>query len=166
MFGNWVGSTVWQPVLLLNSFFGQWALYTFISCKLTNQIWNMIMLLCFCWMETRILPLCIDPDAGRDLGAGGEGDDRGWDGWMALLTWWTWVWVMDGEAWCSVIHGVANRLSDWTELNVNSSDVVIIWIKNACRTIILMQNRLGGKSYLFTMGNSYFRGQWIKLFTS
>jgi len=28
-------------------------------------------------METRILPLCIDPDAGRDLGAGGEGDDRG-----------------------------------------------------------------------------------------
>ena len=25
------------------------------------------------------------------LGAGGEGDDRGWDGWMASLTWWTWV---------------------------------------------------------------------------
>ena len=22
----------------------------------------------------------------------GEGDDRGWDGWMALLTHWTWVW--------------------------------------------------------------------------
>lgn len=31
VFGNWVGSTIWQPVLLLNSFFGQWALYTFIS---------------------------------------------------------------------------------------------------------------------------------------
>ena len=27
------------------------------------------------------------------LGAGGEGDDRGWDGWMASPTWWTWVWV-------------------------------------------------------------------------
>ena len=25
------------------------------------------------------------------IGAGGEGDDRGWDGWMASLTWWTWV---------------------------------------------------------------------------
>ena len=24
---------------------------------------------------------------------GGEGDDRGWDGWMASLTWWTWVWA-------------------------------------------------------------------------
>ena len=27
------------------------------------------------------------------LKAGGEGDDRGWDGWMASQTWWTWVWV-------------------------------------------------------------------------
>ena len=25
--------------------------------------------------------------------AGGEGDDRGWDGWMASLTQWTWVWA-------------------------------------------------------------------------
>ena len=27
------------------------------------------------------------------LKAGGEGDDRGWDGWMTSLTQWTWVWV-------------------------------------------------------------------------
>ena len=27
------------------------------------------------------------------LGAGGKGDDRGWDGWMASPTRWTWVWV-------------------------------------------------------------------------
>ena len=32
------------------------------------------------------------------LGAGGEGDDRGWDGWMASLTRWTWVWV-NSESW-------------------------------------------------------------------
>ena len=25
--------------------------------------------------------------------AGGEGDNRGWDGWMASPTWWTWVWA-------------------------------------------------------------------------
>ena len=31
------------------------------------------------------------------LGAGGEGDDRGWDGWMASLTRWTWVWVNSGS---------------------------------------------------------------------
>jgi len=31
--------------------------------------------------------------------AGGEGDDRGWDGWMASLTRWTWVWVNSGSWW-------------------------------------------------------------------
>ena len=30
-------------------------------------------------------------------GAGGEGDNRGWDGWMASLTWWMWVWVNSGS---------------------------------------------------------------------
>ena len=33
------------------------------------------------------------------LGAGGEGDDRGWDGWMASPTRWTWVWVNSGSWW-------------------------------------------------------------------
>ena len=59
------------------------------------------------------------------LGAWGEGDDRGWDGWMASPTWWTWVgkfWalVMDKEAWHAVIHEVAKSqtwLSDWTKRN-------------------------------------------------
>ena len=46
-----------------------------------------------------------DPDAGKDWGQrGGEWDDRGWDGWMAPVTQWTWVLskfcelVMDREA--------------------------------------------------------------------
>ena len=60
------------------------------------------------------------------LGAGGKGDDRGWDGWMASPTQWTLSlselqeMVMDREAWCAAIHGVTKsrtRLSDWTELN-------------------------------------------------
>ena len=36
------------------------------------------------------------PDAGKDK-AGGEGDDRGWDGWMASPTQWTWVWASSGH---------------------------------------------------------------------
>ena len=39
-----------------------------------------------------------DPDAGKRLRAGGQGDDRGWDGWMAPLMQWTWVWV-NSKSW-------------------------------------------------------------------
>ena len=38
-----------------------------------------------------------DPDAGKGWRQGGEGDDRGWDGWMASPTQWTWVWVDSGN---------------------------------------------------------------------
>ena len=57
-----------------------------------------------------------DSDAGRDLGAGGEGDDRGWDGWMASPTWWMWVWVNSGRWWWTGRPGVLRfKESDTTE---------------------------------------------------
>ena len=34
----------------------------------------------------------------RTIEAGGEGDNRGWDGWIASLTQWTWVWVNSGSS--------------------------------------------------------------------
>ena len=40
------------------------------------------------------------------LGAGGEGDAREWDGWMASLTRWTWVWVNSGSWWWTGRPGV------------------------------------------------------------
>ena len=58
------------------------------------------------------------------LGAGGEGDDRGWDGWMASPTRWTWVWVNSGSWWWTGRPGLwqfmgSQRVGqDWaTELN-------------------------------------------------
>jgi len=58
------------------------------------------------------------------LGAGGKGDDREWDGWMASPIWWTWVWVNSGSWWWTGRPGVlrfmgSQRLRhDWaTELN-------------------------------------------------
>ena len=66
-----------------------------------------------------------DPDAGKRLKAGGEGDDRGWDGWMASVTQCTWVWASCGRWWWTGRPGVQQsmgsqswtRLSDWTELD-------------------------------------------------
>ena len=37
------------------------------------------------------------PWCWKRLKVGGEGDDRGWDGWMVSLTQWTWVWVNSGS---------------------------------------------------------------------
>ena len=55
---------------------------------------------------------------------GGERDNRGWDGWMASPTQWTWVWVDSGSWWWTGRPGVLRfmRLQrvghDWaTELN-------------------------------------------------
>ena len=36
-------------------------------------------------------------DAGKNWGQEGEGSDRGWDGWMASLTHWIWVWANSGR---------------------------------------------------------------------
>ena len=67
------------------------------------------------------------------LGAGAEGDDRRWDGWMASRTWWMWVWVNSGSWWWTgrpvvlrfmgswrVGHDWATELN-WTELRLQST---------------------------------------------
>ena len=46
------------------------------------------------------------PWCWEGLRVGGEGDDRGWDGWMASLTRWTWVWVDFGSWWWTGRPGV------------------------------------------------------------
>ena len=53
----------------------------------------------------------------------GEGDERGWDGWMASPTWWTWVWVNSRSWWWTGRPGVLQSMGskrvghDWaTEL--------------------------------------------------
>ena len=50
------------------------------------------------------------PNAGRDWGAGGEGDNRGWDDWMASPTQWTWVWVNSGSWWWTGRPGVLQSM--------------------------------------------------------
>ena len=67
---------------------------------------------------------CKEMGCWERLKAGEEGDDRGWDGWMASLIRWTWVCSSPGSWWWTgkpvvLSHGVAKSqtlLSNWTEL--------------------------------------------------
>ena len=77
------------------------------------------------WPDAKNWLIGKDPDAGKDWGQGGEGDNRGWDGWMASPTQWTWVWINSGSWWQTGRPGVLQsmevtesrtQLSDWTEL--------------------------------------------------
>ena len=61
----------------------------------------------------------------------GEGDDRGWDGWMASLIQWTWVLaklqeiLKDREAWSTSVHGITNSWrgqSDWITTAYKTDD--------------------------------------------
>ena len=89
---------------------------------------------CWSWNSNTLATWCEElthlnrPWCWERLKAGGEGDDRGWDGWMAELTQWAWVWVNSGSWWWTgrpgllrfmgfrrIGHDWATKLN-WTEL--------------------------------------------------
>ena len=72
------------------------------------------------------------------LGAGGKGEDRGWDGWMASPTRGTWVWVNSRSWWCTGRSGVLQSMGsqrvghDWaTELNWTEGTLVFV-LQDVC----------------------------------
>ena len=97
---------------------------------------------CWSWSSNTLATWCKnwligkDPDTGKVwrrekgtaedemVGWQGEGDGRGWDGWMASPTQWTWVWVNSGSWWWTGRPGMLQSMGsqrvghDWTtELN-------------------------------------------------
>jgi len=86
------------------------------------------------------------------FGARGEGDNRGWDGWMASLTQWTWVWVNSGSWWWTGSPGVLRFMGlqrvgqDWAtdliwsdEINRHASTVLSVndWINQLGKKTVL-----------------------------
>ena len=118
------------------------------------------------------------------LGAVGEGDDRGWDGWMASPTRWTWVWVNSRSWWWTgrpgmlqfmgsqrVRHDWATELN-WTEYLLGTSQVVPV-VKSLRINVgetrdAISIPRLGRTSgegngiplQYFCLGNPMDRGAW------
>ena len=85
---------------------------------------------CWSWNSNTLATSCEKltywkrPWCWEELGAGGEGDNRGWDGWMASPMQCTWVWVNSGSWWWTGRPGMlwlmgSQRVGhDWvTELN-------------------------------------------------
>ena len=84
---------------------------------------------CWSWSSNTLATWCEEltdlknPWCWQRLRAGGEGDYRGWDGWMALPTRLTWVWVDSGSWWWTGRPGVLwftgsqsrTCLIDWTD---------------------------------------------------
>ena len=86
--------------------------------------------LCWSWNSSTFATWCKEmthwrrPWCWEKLKAGGEGNDRGWDGWRASPTQWTWVWVNSRSWWWTGRPGVLQSMGsqkvgyDWvTELN-------------------------------------------------
>ena len=99
---------------------------------------------CWSWNSNTLATWCDElthwrrPWCWERLKAGGEGDDRGWDGCMASPTRWTWVWVSSGTWWWTGRPGVLPSMGsqrvrhDWaTELNsfsiIDSSVVMYLY---------------------------------------
>ena len=84
---------------------------------------------CWSWNSSTLATSCVELTYWKRLWcweglvAGGEGDDRGWDGCMASLTRQTWVWVNSRSWWWTGRPGVLRFMGsqrvghDWTELN-------------------------------------------------
>ena len=85
---------------------------------------------CWSWNSKTLAIWCEElthwkrPWCWERLKAGAEGDNRGWDGWMASLTWWMWIWVNSRSWWWTGRPGVLRFMGsqrvghDWaTELN-------------------------------------------------
>ena len=78
------------------------------------------------------------------LKVGGEGDDRRWDGWMASLTQWTWVWVNSGSWWWTGKLGILQSVGlqrvgcNWvTELNWINSNFNLTLLSHRMISLIL-----------------------------
>ena len=132
-------------------------------------------------MIKRLKPWCWER-----LRARGNGDDRGWNGWMASPTQWIWVWVNSGSWWWTRRPGVLQFmgwqsrtwLNDWvTELNGTENYYVCaqllgcIWlfvrlwpIRLLCPWDFPGKNTAVGCHFL--LQNSYIKAPSVSLFGS
>ena len=94
--------------------------------------------LCWSWNSNTLATWCEEqthlnrPWCWERLRAGGKGDDRGWDGWMASPNQWTRVWVNSESWWWTGRPGMLQSMGsqrvihDWAELTELIITVLVI----------------------------------------
>ena len=105
----------------------------------------------------------------------GEGDDRGWDGWMTSPTRWTWVWVSSGSWWWTGRPGGlqsmgsqrVTQLSDWTDNNNTDKEQALKYTD----TIYITKKRYSQISCRkprthFVRGKKKFFFNWVNIHTN
>ena len=76
------------------------------------------------WSSSTLATWCEEPTHWKRpwcwerLKAGGEGDDKGWDGWMALPTQWTWVWANSGRQWRTGKSGILQSMGSQSQTHL------------------------------------------------
>ena len=117
-----VGENSWESLGLQGDPTGPSKRRSFLGVYWKDRCWSWNSKTLATWWEE--LTHQKRPWVWERLRGGGDGDDRGWDGWMASPTRWTWVWVNSGSCWWSGRPGVLRFMEshrvghDWaTELN-------------------------------------------------
>ena len=91
------------------------------------------------------------------LGKAGERDDRGWDGWMTLLTEWTWVWANSGRYWKMGNPGVLQYMGsqrvthDWLTEHTHTRDLFFNDSKTLLPLKIMMHQEKSEVSQYFSV---------------
>ena len=126
-----VGKDSWESLGLQGDQTGQ-----FSRKSVLNIHWKVW---CWSWKPNTLATWCEElthwkrPWCWERLKAGEEGDDKGWDSWMASPTWWTWVWASSGRWWWTGRPGVLQSMGlqrvrhnwatelNWCQLNVQNN---------------------------------------------
>ena len=96
---------------------------------------------CWSWNSNTLTTWCKElthlkrPWCWERLKVGGEGDDRGWDGWMTSPTQWTWVWVSARSWWWTGKPGVLQSTGLQTQLGNWTEPPVIRWLISSLKRV-------------------------------
>ena len=129
---------------------------------------------CWSWSSNTLATWCAElthlkrPWCWERLVAGGEGDDKGWDGWMASPTQWTWVWVDFGSWWWTGKPGVlwftgSQRVRDnWTtELKSVETQILFVFVSFISLVLVVFHFPYSLCFWLVVFGHQFERSYFL-----